>query len=77
MDWSDAPEGFLLQETGSLEPPVDWQISPLTPVLNNGVFSVSIPVSGSTPRLQKEPSYVPLFLQVASSLKFLGVASSF
>jgi hypothetical protein len=50
VNWPAAPGGFLLLETDSPLPPVVWQISPLTPVLSNGVFSFSIHPSGFSPR---------------------------
>ena len=43
--WTATTGRFLLEETGTLGPPVDWQFSPLTPTLSDGVFSVSFPVS--------------------------------
>ena len=48
--WTADTGGFVLEETDSLAPSVDWQISPLIPVLSNGVFYLSIPVSGSGSR---------------------------
>lgn len=45
ISWTATTGGFLLEETGTLTPPVDWQFSPLTPTLSNGVFSVSVPVA--------------------------------
>ncbi len=50
VSWTDTPGGFFLEEAGSLSPPLNWQISPLTPVLGNGVFTVTIPASGSASR---------------------------
>ena len=43
-------DGFFLEETDSLMAPVNWRISPLTPVLSNGVFTVTAPVAGAATR---------------------------
>ena len=48
ISWTATTGGFILEESGSLMPPVDWQMSTLTPVLSNGVFSVSVPVTAAT-----------------------------
>ena len=48
ISWTATADGFILEETGTLTPPVDWQFSPLTPILSNGVFSVSVPVSSTS-----------------------------
>jgi hypothetical protein len=48
ISWTATADGFILGETGTLTPPVDWQFSPLTPILSNGVFSVSVPVSSTS-----------------------------
>jgi lysophospholipase L1-like esterase len=48
LSWTATPGGFVLEETGALIPPVDWQFSTLTPGLSNGVFSLSVPVTTST-----------------------------
>ncbi len=48
--WTETAGGFILEETDSLSPPVNWQASPLTPVLSNGVFTVSAPISGAAGR---------------------------
>jgi hypothetical protein len=50
ITWSATPGGFMLQETTSLAAPVDWQFSPLTPALSNGVFTLSIPATADNPR---------------------------
>jgi len=50
MSWTATTGGFILDEAGSLTPPVDWQFSTLAPFLSNGVFTVSIPASTSAAR---------------------------
>jgi hypothetical protein len=47
ISWTATTGGFILEETGTLTPPVDWQFSPLSPTLSNGVFSVSVPAAAA------------------------------
>jgi len=49
-NWTDTTGGFFIEETESLAAPVNWQISPLTPVLSNGVFSITAPLAGAETR---------------------------
>jgi len=48
LAWSISPSGFVLKQTDSLSPPIQWTTATNVPVLNNGQLIVTVsPTSGS------------------------------
>jgi hypothetical protein len=42
LKWTNTASGFVLKETGSLSPPIQWTTVTNTPVVANGQFVVSL-----------------------------------
>ena len=48
LAWSISPSGFVLKQTDSLSPPIQWTTATNVPVLNNGQLTVTVsPTTGS------------------------------
>jgi titin len=48
MTWSNSPSGFVLKQTDSLSPPIQWTTATNVPVLNSGQLTVTVsPNTGS------------------------------
>jgi hypothetical protein len=43
LTWTNTPLGFVLKQTESLTAPVQWTPVTNQPVLNNGMFVVTLP----------------------------------
>src|SRR6185503_8495603 len=44
LSWTNTATGFVLKETASLSPPIQWNTATTTPVMNNGQFVVTLPI---------------------------------
>jgi hypothetical protein len=44
LSWTNTPGGFVLKQTDSLSPPIQWMSVTNTPVNSNGEFSITLPV---------------------------------
>ena len=44
LSWTNTPAGFVLKQTDSLSPPIQWISVTNTPVNSNGEFSITLPV---------------------------------
>lgn len=53
ISWTNTAAGFVLKETTSLSPPIQWQTVSNTPILSNGQLVVTLPLNPSNPALRQ------------------------
>ncbi|PYJ08554.1 MAG: hypothetical protein DME25_01235 [Verrucomicrobia bacterium] len=47
VSWTNSATGFVLKQTSSLSPPIQWTTVPNSPVLTNNQFVVTLPISST------------------------------
>jgi hypothetical protein len=45
LAWTNTPTGFVLEQTSSLSPPIQWTAVTNNPVLTNGQYVVTLPAA--------------------------------